>query len=82
MTTQLSMFDIAPKQVKNKSEDYKDNLRREIYKLRQERSVMLSSKSCNQVQWATCVAKIEQIEKLFKQNNWDLDNFGPLFAGL
>lgn len=59
-----------------------DDLRREIYKLRQEKSVMLSSKNPNPKQLAACLSRIKTIEAIFRQKQWDINNYGPLFEGL
>ena len=58
-----------------------DDLRREIYKLRQEKSVMLSAKKAGP-QWDKVNSRIKQIEAIFRQNQWDINNYGPLFEGL
>ena len=85
MTTQLGLFGFEDKEIKVRKQDtteLQNKMRREIYKLRQEKSVMLSAKNPNPFHWHKCTSRIKEIEAIFRQNNWDLDNFGPLFAGL
>lgn len=61
--------------------ELQDNLRREIYKLRQEKSVMLSAKKTGP-QWNRINDRIKFIEATFRQNGWDINNYGPLFEEL